>query len=56
MEWLSEKDLDEAFDMKAALSGVEAVYERIIGAVDAVTGNVHGEHDHRSATGRRAEE
>jgi len=56
MEWLSEKDLDEAFDIKAALSGVEAVYERIIGAVDAVTGNVHGEHDHRSATGRRAEE
>ena len=56
MEWLSEKDLDEAFDMKAALSGVEAVYERIIGAVDAATGSVHGEHGRRSATRRRAEE
>ena len=56
MEWLSEKDLDEAFDIKAALSGVEAVYERIIGAVDAATGSVQGEHDRRSATRRRAEE
>ncbi|MCH7825847.1 MAG: adenylosuccinate lyase [Acidobacteria bacterium] len=28
---LSTEDLDQAFDIKAALSGVEAVYERIIG-------------------------
>ncbi len=56
MEWLSEKDLDQAFDIKAALSGVEAVYERILGAVDAVTGSVPGEHDCRSATRQRVDE
>ena len=56
MEWLSEKDLDQAFDIKAALSGVEAVYERILGAVDAVTGSVPGEHDCRSSTRQRVDE
>ena len=56
MEWLSEKDLDQAFDIKAALSGGEAVYERILGAVDAVTGSVPGEHDCRSATRQRVDE
>ena len=34
MERLSEADLDRAFDMEGALSGVEAVFERVLAGQD----------------------
>ena len=56
MRWLSTENLDQAFDMKAALSGVDVVYERIIGSAGPVIDSAREDHDRCSEPRRRLDE